>query len=154
MKYSFDTSAIIHAWNRAYPPDIFPVFWERMAEAIENQILIASDEVLVELEAKDDIIYKWAKKYPMMFIPIDEKIQKAVKEILRDHKKLLDTRKSRSSADPFVVATAKVLGCAVVTQENPTGKLHRPNIPDVCRSLRLQSMDLLQFIRTQNWVFK
>jgi hypothetical protein len=54
-------------------------------------------------------------------------------EILRDHKKLVDTRKNRSGADPFVIALAKVEGCNVITGEKPTNRLERPHIPDVCR---------------------
>lgn len=39
------------------------------------------------------MMHIWAKNHENMFILTDERIQLAVIEILRDHKKLIDTRK-------------------------------------------------------------
>ncbi len=30
MPYVFDTSSLIGAWFRTYPPDLFPHLWENM----------------------------------------------------------------------------------------------------------------------------
>ena len=59
--YSIDTSAILDAWIRWYPPDLFPRLWENIELLIKEKRLIASEEVLVELEKKDDAVFKWAK---------------------------------------------------------------------------------------------
>jgi len=152
LKYSIDTSAILHAWRRAYPPDLFPSLWEKFDGLIDDGCLIATDEVLVELEKMDDEVLKWARRHEKMFIPLDEDIEKAVQEVLRNHARLLDTRKNRSGADAFVIAVAKVRGCKVVTQEPLTGKLSRPNIPDVCAAMSIPVMSVLQLIREQGWV--
>jgi len=93
LKYSIDTSAILDAWVRGFPPDVVPGLWKQLEELIDNGQLIATEEVLYELEKKEDDAYKWAKNHKNMFIPTDEMIQLAVIEILRDHKKLIDTRK-------------------------------------------------------------
>ncbi len=74
-------------------------------------------------------------------------------EILVSFEKLLDTRRNRSAADPFVIALAQIEGCAVVTGERSTGNLNRPNIPDVCAELKIPSMTLLQMIRHEGWTF-
>jgi len=36
LKYSFDASAILDAWARYYPIDLFPSFWDRFEEMIKN----------------------------------------------------------------------------------------------------------------------
>lgn len=153
MKYSIDTSAILDAWTRYYPPDVMPGLWKQLEELIGNGQLIATEEVLYELEKKEDDAYEWSKNNENMFILTDERIQLAVIEILRDHKKLIDTRKNRSGADPFVIALAKVEGCGVVTGEKPTNRPERPKIPDVCRAIVIPCINILQLCREQKWVF-
>ncbi len=153
MKYSIDTSAILDAWVRYYPPDVMPGLWEKLEELIQRGDLIASKEVLVELEKKDDDAYKWAKKNIDMFREIDNDIQFAVTKILKEHKRLIDTRKSRSMADPFVIGLAMVENCKVVTAEKPTNNLEKPNIPDVCNALEIPCISILELCREQNWRF-
>ena len=153
MKYCIDTSAILDGWVRYYPPDVVPGLWEKLENLISNGQLIATEEVLYELEKKKDDVYKWAKKHEKMFVPIDEKIQLIVTEILKKHKKLVDTRKNRSMADPFVIALAKIENCKVVTGEQPTNNLDVPKIPDICRAIGISYISLLQLCREQKWVF-
>ena len=74
-------------------------------------------------------------------------------EILLSHDKLLDTRRGRSAADPFVIALAKVHRCTVVTGERPTGTPNRPNIPDVCSDLGIRCIGMLELYREQGWRF-
>lgn len=154
MKYSIDTSAILDGWRRYYPPDVIPGLWSELAELIGKGELIATEEVLHELEKKEgDAAYKWAKKHEMMFIPINQEIQIEVRKILAGYKKLIDTRKNRSAADAFVIALAKIENCKVVTGERPANSLKRPKIPDVCRAMGLPWIDLVQLCREQKWVF-
>ena len=58
MKYSIDTSSILDGWIRYYPPDVFPLVWTKIEELIEKEILVATEEVLFELEKKDDKAYE------------------------------------------------------------------------------------------------
>jgi O-methyltransferase involved in polyketide biosynthesis len=153
LKYSIDTSAILDGWVRYYPPDVLPALWERLAGLIENGKIIATEEVLYELEKKSDDAYKWAKSHDKMFIEIDEETQTAVSEILSKHKKLIGERKNRSMCDPFVIALAKVKSCKVITAEKPTNNPERPNIPDVCNALGIPCITLLELCREQKWVF-
>lgn len=153
MKYSIDTSSILDCWNRWYPPDVFPDIWTNIEELFKKEIIIASEEVLFELEKKQDEPYKWAKKNSDLFIQIDDEQQTEVSRILADHKKLIDQRQNRSAADPFVIALAKVKGCAVLTGEKPTDSLKRPNIPDVCNVLNITHINILELCREQKWTF-
>lgn len=153
MKYSIDTSAILDGWRRYYPREIFPGLWDRLEALIRAGHLRATEEVLRELEKRDDDVLAWASKQDGFSIPIDDDIQDDVSAILRDHPKLIDTRKNRSAADPFVIALARTRRCIVVTGEGPTGSLERPNIPDVCDAVGTRCMSLVDLIRTEGWTF-
>ncbi|HUT61305.1 MAG TPA: DUF4411 family protein [Phycisphaerae bacterium] len=154
MRYSIDTSAILDGWRRHYPPEAFPALWDRIHDLIEAGDLIATEEVLYELEKQDDDVYAWALANRSIFYSIDPRTQVAVSQILRDHPRLVDTRKNRSGADPFVIALAKVQDCVVVTGEPPTNNPDRPNIPDVCRAMGVRCISLLQLVLEQRWVFE
>jgi predicted nucleic acid-binding protein len=154
LRYSIDTSALLEAWRRRYPPDVFPAVWQRLDEVIEKGDRGASEEVFLELEKRDDDVHGWAKERKMkLFVPIDEDQQRHVSVILEQHERLVDTRKNRSAADPFVIAVAIAQGCAVVTDEAATGKPEKPNIPDVCSAMGVRAMNLLEFFRQQGWRF-
>jgi len=153
VKYSIDTSALIEGWYRRFPPDIVPGFWDSLDELIQNGNLKATEEVLVELEKKHDVIHNWVKERENLFILIDEEIQFVVREILSNHKTLIDSRRNRSSADPFVIALAKINSSIVITEELPTQSNNRPHIPDVCDALNIEYINLIDLSRIENWKF-
>jgi hypothetical protein len=154
VRYSLDTSALLDGWRRYYPPDVFPGLWSRLDGLIEAGDLRATEEVLFELERKDDDVFAWAReRETRLFVPVDAEIQPLVSEILRDFGKLVDTRSHRSAADPFVIALALQHRCTVVTGERPTNRPSRPNIPDVCRGLGIRYLSLLDLVRAESWTF-
>jgi hypothetical protein len=116
--------------------------------------LVAAEEVKYELGKKDDSLYDWARKQSSFFVPLDEAIQKAAKEILRSHRMLLNTRQGKSGADVFVIAVAKVNdGCVVVTEESRVS-VAKPRIPDVCDAMGIGSMRFLDLMRKEGWAFR
>jgi len=151
--YSLDTSGFLDAWTRHYPPDTFPGFWDRMDAAARAGKIKVSEEVVGELEKKDDGAADWIKDRPWMIVATDEPVQEKVKEILNAHPRLVNASKSRSGGDPFVIAVAAVEGYAVVTGELPSGSLKKPHIPDVCAGLAIPCSSLLEFVRSQGWRF-
>lgn len=153
MKYSLDTSALLDGWRRYYPPDVFPRLWDGLDELIESGDLRASEEVLHELSKKDDAVFDWVEERPDLFIPTTEPVQREAMGILANHKKLVDTRPRRSSADPFVIAVARVHDATVLTGELPTHSLTRPKIPDVCEDLEIEWTNLLGLCREEGLVF-
>jgi Domain of unknown function (DUF4411) len=155
MKYSLDTSGLVSGWRRHYPPENFPSLWERFDELIKNGDLRATEEVYYEIEKQDDELLQWVKARDQLFVPIDAEIQTIVQNILIKHKKLVDDRKSRSGADPFVIALAEINGCAVITDETFSNSVEkRPHIPDVCQARGIRCINLLGLIREQRWIFK
>lgn len=151
--YSIDTSALMDGWVRYYPPDVIPSLWDRMHDLVEAGSLLAIEEVFYELEKKADDLYEWVKSRPAMIVEIDEDHQARVKRLLTQWPRLVDSKKNRSGADPFVIALAEQRGLAVVTGERPTGSLAKPMIPDVCEQVGVRSISLLEMIREQGWRF-
>jgi hypothetical protein len=153
VKYSIDTSAILDGWTRYYPPDRFPSVWRNIEVLIASRSLCGTDEVLIELKKKDDDVYKWARNQHGLFLPIDEPTQRAVAQILSDYPRLVDTRKNRSTADPFVIAVAQVNGLTVVSGEIPSNNLLKPKIPDVCSAMGIKHIRLLELFGLEGWKF-
>ena len=153
MEYSIDASALIETWFRDFPPDLFPNVWIKIEKLIDDGVLVASEEVLYEIEKKHDELYEWCLKHMDMFIGIDEKTQEVVREILKNHKKLIDTRKNRSGADPFVIALAIINNLSVITLETESSKPDRPRIPDVCKAFNIRYLNLIDLFRMQGWKF-
>lgn len=153
MKYSIDSSALINGWQKYYPPDIdiFSPIWDGLSSLIDSGDLRATEEVLHELEKQHDDVYQWVNERPNLFIPIDDRVQNAVIDILRGYPRLVDNRKDRSSADPFVIAQAQISGAIVVADEFPSNNILKPKIPDVCVALGINCITLLQLIRREGW---
>lgn len=150
--YCIDTSALIAAWQERYPPENFPRFWERIDSLIADGRLVAPDEVLRETVKRSDELHAWLKDRVRMFRELEDAIQIEATQILSRFPRLVGERKLRTSADPFVIALAKVEGLQLVTEEKPTGSDSRPNIPDVCAALDMTTIGLLQLIRAEKWV--
>ncbi len=149
--FSIDTSGFLDAWTRYYPADVFPSLWAQMEGAARTGLIKASEEVVNELQKKDDGACKWIKDRPAMIVPTDEAVQREVARILAAYPRLVNAGKSRSGGDPFVVAVARLFGWSVITGETPSGKPQNPKIPDVCSALTIPCVNILQFFRSQNW---
>lgn len=89
---------------------MFLGLWISLQELIRAGDLRASEEVKYELQKKDDAVLEWASVLDGSCVPIDDATQEAVSAILADHPCLIDTRRGRSGAGPFVIALAKVRG--------------------------------------------
>jgi Domain of unknown function (DUF4411) len=150
VPYSIDSSGILDLF-RYYPPDVFPTIWDQMDAAASKKTILAIDEVYRELEKKDDTAFQWLKVRKSIVVEIDVDIQQRVTALLAVHKRLVDTRKNRSSGDPFVIALAQARGLSVITGEKPTGVIEKPNIPDVCEALKIPCLNVLSMFRQEGW---
>jgi hypothetical protein len=156
-RYSLDTSALITAWTRNYPPDVFGPVWEYMDIVIHQGVVRASLEVLHELKKQDDDLYSWCKaRASTLFIDLEDELQDAVIAIEAKYPKLIAT--GRNKADPFVIALAtisKPTPLIIVTEEGPlNGSVKRPNIPYICREEGLHFQPLVALLRDTNFGFR
>ena len=152
MKYSFDTSAFIGAWVRHYPNDIFPAVWEHFDKLIQHNHLKASDEVKRELEEHGDELYEWVKRRKKMFCSLDASLQKRVTRIQKQFPSLVKLDRTRPDADPFVIALAQEHNLTVVSYEQ--AKPTKPHIPDVCQTLGIAHISLVELFRREGWQFR
>lgn len=151
--YCIDSSSLIGAWVRHYPPKAFPGVWVKFEELIAVGRLRAPDEVGNEIEKKEDDLKKWAKSQNSLFVPLDFTQATEVKRILTAFPLLVDSSRGRSGGDPFVIALAKLHNHTVVTQEARTNSPKKPRIPDVCEYYRIPYLTVLEMILREGWTF-
>jgi hypothetical protein len=129
----------VHFWAEAYPPANFPTVWKNLDALIASGRFHSTSEVKPELQ----------RVHPD--VPVDVPVQTAVAEILGRFPRLVGAG-TRSAADPFVIALAKVNGWVVVTEEY-VGSAKKPHIPDVCSGFGIRVMRGLDLIQAEKWVF-
>lgn len=152
--FCLDTSSLVWATRRAYPKDVFPSFWEKVDSGIRKSTLISNKPVYNEINNVDDDLFKWAESQKDFFLEIDNETASEMPEIMKKCPNLINPSKKKDEADPFLIATAKVHGAIVITQENPLGpKNPRINIPDACKIFNIESMNLLGMMRSLGWKF-
>ena len=137
---------------RWHPPDSFPSLWNNIERMINDGTLRATEEVREELSQKDDDVYEWAKNRNDLFVPLTIDIQHEVSNILAKFQKLVGALSDRSQADVFVIALAMVENCTVITGEQ-YGNENKPKIPFVCNYYKIPCINMVGFIREQNWKF-
>ncbi len=153
--FSFDSSSLIHAWNRAYRPKNFPSFWNHLESSITSGLVAASVEVLNELSKKDDAVFAWCKRLAGdLCVEIDDEQQEHMLHIMGTYPRLVDTVKGKSGGDPFVIALARSRpGKIIVVSEEDFGRRDSPRIPDVCRAEGIRCYKLADFIEDRGWSY-
>jgi len=156
MIYVFDTNSLRVLGN--YYPDRFPSFWEQFEAAIEAETVRSVREVLNELERQStkEWLKDWARGHRTLFAQPGPAETSFVGEIFEvAHFRMLVGERQRllgqPVADPFVVASAKILEGCVVTEE-----ANHPNaakIPNVCQHFNVDFTNVEGFLERKNWSF-
>ena len=102
---------------------------------------------------KEDDLFKWAKSQKKLFHVLDAETQVALREVMAQFPRLVNTQKERSTADPVVIALARVKSFAVITGEKAAGNDARPRIPNVCDFYSVRHLTLPELIRERRWRF-
>jgi hypothetical protein len=152
VSYSIDTSGLIDGYVRYYPPEVFPCLWDKIDELVEAGLLVASEEVYIEIQKKDDALAQWARQRKRMFVPVDAAIQAAVTEIMATHGALVNIKTGGSAADPWVIGLAQVRGLTVVSGE--IWRHPKLTIPSVCAAKAVRHLGFLDMIRDLGWRFE
>ncbi|MGH2561933.1 MAG: DUF4411 family protein [Thermomicrobiales bacterium] len=113
---------------------------------------MAPEEVLKELEYQEDDLTTWAKEHKQMFAKPDYYLIAFLTEIARDFPQLSQSKVAANTADPFVIALAKVKGYVVVSEEKRES-LKNPKIPRLCRHYQVSPVSFLHLITGEGWVF-
>lgn len=133
---------LITAW-RYYPLDQFDDLWGIIEELAVAEAVCTVDQVLEELERKQDSIHKWVNSRKKHLVhPLTEETQEICRDILSRNPGFANADSTKPWADPFVIAEAQVIGATVVTQEHARG-MNR--IPAVCEREGVPCCDMLSF---------
>src|SRR6185312_706371 len=92
-----------------------------------------------ELKRKFPDIFKRVKPLRKEFVVADsvlyaDEAVAEVQQIQEHHGKLINELGAGNPADPFLIATAKVMNIVVVTDEKTSGHGHKHCIPYVCKN--------------------
>jgi hypothetical protein len=158
--YIIDSSSLIEL-NKHHAMDVFVSVWKNLSELIKNDRLIAPREVLKEIENFDDSLAKWSKKQKKLFKNPTKKQIEIVQEILKEYPSIVNID-AKNSADPWVIAlaieqstnrqqTLFQIKRIVVTEEKLRG--NKVRIPYICLNKNIESIDVVDLFRTENWKF-
>ena len=154
-KYLIDTNIFIESAYRFYAFDICPGFWDFL-EKISNSGYVKSiinvyDEIR---EAKQELMdFKEMLKAKGFFLPIENitaethaKIATIMKEMRYEQEAI---GHFSSGADYFLIALAYQESYAIVTQETKSGNNAKTQIkiPNVCERLKIECIDVADFLR-------
>ncbi|MDT0261356.1 DUF4411 family protein [Jatrophihabitans lederbergiae] len=152
--FSFDTSSVLNGRRDLLPPVVFRSVWLNVEAAIASGDVRSIDVVRDELSKRDDEVHAWARTQGVLFVPLDEAVQRATREVLASHPKLMGRGGGRNAADPFVIGLAMARGGVVVTEETMSGNLaNKPRIPDVCQALGVPWTNLVGFLQQQGYSY-
>lgn len=150
-KYCFDANVIIQAWQKYYSPKICPSYWDILDFLGTQNIIFIPEMVYDEIVRTDDDLSKWLKLSKIPIKKIDEKVTQCLKDIYSadpNHKYLVDNTKSRSLADPWVIAHALSENAIVVTKEEKitASNSTKIKIPNVCEKMNVSWINDFQLI--------
>lgn len=143
-KYSFDTNALIEPWNKYYTLKIVSDYWDILDNLAKEKIIFCSIQVKYEIDKIDDKLKKWVSNRPYLFREVTDEVNQHLRDILASHPELVDSKRGRSLADPWVIAHALAENAVVVTKEGLAPK--KVHIPDVCRDLGVQCISDHDFV--------
>ncbi len=153
MNYCIDSCSFIEVGD-SYRPSVFPSIIKSIDKLIDESRVFSAYEVYEELKKQeDDIIFKWLNTKVEIFILPHIEIQRKVKYILKEYPRLIDYRTGKSGADPWIIATAIIRNLTVVTEEQFSGDLKYPKIPDVCRQEGIECIKLIDFLETEKLIY-
>ena len=164
MEYVFDTGILSRIMEHYYI-STFPSFWEKLHEYIAKKKIISVKEVKKELESWGGLESNVQNTLlsPLTFEGPAEEELIFIREIFSCNKQYEDliNKKNRlsgnPSADPYLIAKAKICDYVIVTTETHKGyirdKHKKVNIPSVCKDFDIKYYNLEEFMRKENWNF-
>ena len=171
-RFLIDSNSLIEPFNKYYPFEIAPRFWELMKENINNGSIVLLDKVRDELlntrSKEEDELTRWVRSLPKDLI-LDHRDPK----ILENYSKIMDYLNGNKNyqqnaltewaknnvADAWLIAASAAYGYTLVTFENGNKSLHPNNpakkakIPDVANVFNVRTTDLFSMMKSLNFTF-
>ncbi len=157
MLYCVDSNFFIQGWTKYYSPEFCSGYWDIIASMGKTEQLFVLREVYKEITDADDQLSEWMKTKEYLVRDTTVEVQRCLRQIYAadpNHKRLVDSTKNRSLADPWVIAHALAEKAIVVTKETlEVRSKKRPKIPNVCQNMGIDYIDDFDFIRQTNIKF-
>ena len=156
--YCLDANVLIQAWQKYYSPKVCPSYWDILIILGNEGRIFLPEMVYEEIVRTEDDLSQWLKTSNIPIRKIDENVTNCLKNIYSVnpiHKFLVDNTKSRSLADPWVIAHAINERATVVTKEEKVTARNskRIKIPNVCDNMNIEWMSDFQMITELNIKF-
>ncbi len=156
MIYLFDT--VVFRMFGNYFPDRFPSFWDNLEKSVNNMEIISVKEVMneIDIQATKQFVKRWVSEHKKIFFsPTNEEIS-FIRELFNiSHFRQIVGIKQRLQgfpvADPYLIASAKIKGGCIVTEEKE--KKNAAKIPNLCKHYSVDCIDLEEFMKRNNWKF-
>jgi Domain of unknown function (DUF4411) len=154
MIYLLDASAIITAKDVYYQHDRVPEYWNWLASYSRKGIVKIPFEIFGEVKPNDtkDLFHKWLVGMKNEFV-LDEKLNaQNLRTVLNEYASdLSDVELAECNNDAILLSYAFKIGArTIVTAEasKPSWKRANRQVPDVCKSLGIESLHWTQLTRT------
>jgi len=162
MQYLLDANIFIQAQNQHYGMDFCPAFWDFLKLEAESKTVFSTDMVYDELKLYNDEVSAWVVENRDLLFTIssqEEEIQAKFSEIANfviSHPLYKEAEKNRflSGADPWLIATANVMGFTLVTHEQRANlNSTKVKIPNVADEFNVTCIDPYKMIRDLGGLF-
>ena len=149
--YCLDSNVLIQAWQKYYSPQYCPTYWDVLNQLGAEKRIFVPDLVFKEITRTDDGLSDWLKTSDIAVSPITASVTTALRSIYEtdpNHKHLVDARRGRSLADPWVIAHAIDQNATVVTKEEliTAANKKRIKIPNVCDNMDVRWINDFEMI--------
>lgn len=160
--FLIDSNSFITPYEDWYPFDIMPGFWDKIKENIQNGSIVILDMVMDEILKGNDALCNWIND--LGICPITHRQPEIIVNYGRILQYLQDNPcykpsaynewAKNSVADAWLIATAMVYDCLLVTLEKPNGCLNMKlpskvaKIPDVAHDFHVETLGLVQMMRS------
>ena len=176
MIYVIDTSSLQQLFG-CYRRVRFPTLWQLFDGLVSSGAITSVSQVLREIEDRDkkNDEVEWASVHADLFPDVKEQEIQFLREIFlvprfrhvvpdyvletdydEDANESVDVvnqqeQNSAESADPFLIARAKIQGGMVITQERERG--NRVRIPTICSHFGIKCGTLDDLMAAEGWSF-
>jgi predicted nucleic acid-binding protein len=149
--YCLDANVLIQAWQKYYNPKFCSDYWKLLVELGKKDIIFVPEVVYDEIIRTEDDLSKWLRESGIPIKKISEKVTICLQRMYAAdpaHKYLVDNTKSRSLADPWVIAHAMCEHATVVTKEEKitASNSNKIKIPNVCDNMGVRWLNDFQLI--------
>lgn len=149
--YCLDANVLIQAWQKYYSPKFCPDYWNILNELGHQQRIFIPEIVYQEIVRTEDDLSAWLKASKIPIRSIDEPVTRCLQAIYANnplHKNLVDNTKTRSLADPWVIAHAINEKATIVTKEEKVTAINstKIKIPNVCDNMGVRWINDFELI--------